>query len=80
MPRETAFERARRLVSEGRLRLTSVHGGHVTATCRGDSASLYRVRHVPGAGWACNCPARSRCGHIIACQLVVIVTDRSADG
>lgn len=72
--REDAYAKGRRLLVEGRVRLVSVNGGRVEARVRGDSAAAYRVRHVPGAGWACTCPATSRrCSHVLAVQLVTVV-------
>lgn len=71
--RENVYAKGRRLLTEGRLRIASVNGDRVEARVRGDSAAVYRVRHVPGAGWACTCRAASRCSHIVAAQLVTIV-------
>lgn len=67
--RENADVKGRRYLTQGRLILRYVDGPHVTAIARGDGA-IYQISHQPGQGWACTCPARSRCCHLIAAQLV----------
>lgn len=66
--RETVDAKARRYLIEGRLVVEYAHGVHVRAQCRGQGAR-YLVVHDPG-GWFCSCPARSRCAHLVAVQLV----------
>lgn len=72
MPRENAHDKARRLVSEGRVVVTLVQGHHVTATVRGDT-EFHAVFHRSGR-WSCSCPASGSgsrpCSHIQATQLV----------
>lgn len=72
MARENAHEKGRRLLAEGRLRVVHVEGNTVMATCRGDSAQVYRCGHRTGA-WYCDCPALSTCSHLVALRLCVIV-------
>lgn len=71
MPREGAIEKGRRYVSEGRLTVTAVEGDYIAAECRG-GGEVYRLIHTPRAGWRCDCPARTRCAHVVALQLVTI--------
>ena len=67
--RENAETKARRYLTEGRLIVRAINGAHVTAIARGNGA-IHRINHHPGTGWDCTCPARSRCCHLIAAQLV----------
>jgi hypothetical protein len=67
--RESAHDKARRLLVEGRVVVTRVEGTHIDATVRGDSASFYSVRHRCGS-WSCTCPALGACSHRLAVQLV----------
>lgn len=72
----TAAEKGRTYVAEGRLTVHEIdeHGGVVMASCRGDGAvwTCGRDEH----GWFCDCPARSRCGHLFALGLVVALEPR----
>lgn len=78
MPRENAYDKARRYLTEGRLTVHTVTDELIEASCRGDSAVVYRLRHDPG-GWHCTCPAVTpRCSHLRALRLTVLVQrDRS---
>jgi uncharacterized Zn finger protein len=71
---ENARAKGRRLLEEGRLTVERVDAsGYVQATCRGDSAAVYHLGFDPGRGqWRCTCPARGRCAHLIALQLVTV--------
>lgn len=69
MTRESVDVKGRRYLTEGRLRVRSVRPGVVVAECRG-SDRTYQVGWSRG-GWLCDCPARSRCAHLVALQLVV---------
>jgi hypothetical protein len=69
--RETANEKARRYVAEGRLVVTLVAGDVVRATCRGTGES-YELGHDPARGWFCSCPARRWCSHLAALALVAV--------
>ena len=72
--RESAFEKSRRLLTEGRVRLLAVDNNHLSAEVRGDSAKVYVVSHEPGEEWMCDCASYGRrCSHIQAVQLVTVV-------
>jgi uncharacterized Zn finger protein len=76
MTRETFTEKARRLLSEGRVRVlvASEAGCFVSAEIRGDSSAIYSAGFEPDAGgWWCSCLARGRCSHIAALQLIVVL-------
>ncbi len=69
MSREPIDVKARRLLAEGRLIVTSAAPWHVEAACKGDSGHVYTVGYTR-AGWWCDCPALGRCSHLTALQLV----------
>jgi uncharacterized Zn finger protein len=69
--REDAQTKAARLAGSGRVTVRHVSDIAITADVRGDSAAVYPVTWSP-AGWACPCPASTRCSHIRAVQLVVL--------
>lgn len=75
MPREAAFEKGRRLLLEGRVRILRVdeENGEVQAEVRGDTARIYTVWHDREDGWHCDCSAYGNCSHRRAVQLVVVV-------
>ena len=70
--RENAEARGRRYLGEGRLPVLHVASNVVRATCRG-SGEVHTVVWTDGGGWRCTCPALTRCSHIVALQLVVVV-------
>lgn len=71
MPRETAVEKGRRYIAEGRLTITMLDDdGSTAATCRG-TGTRWLVTIDPDGYWACTCPARTVCAHIEALALVV---------
>jgi hypothetical protein len=72
MPREDVRVRGRRLVSEGRLVLRRVDETEIPAICRGDSGKVHELGYHPDGGWYCGCPARTKCGHLYALQLVTV--------
>jgi hypothetical protein len=76
--RENAHVKARRLLTEGRVRIlnTSEDDGFVSAEVRGDSACVYNVRfEARDGGWSCTCPTLGvLCLHVRAVQLVVVVS------
>lgn len=73
-----AREKGRELLADGRLVVTRVEGDLIVATCRGDSGAVYDLGFDPRNGqWRCTCPARGRCSHLIALQLVTV---RRRDG
>ncbi len=73
---ENAEAKGRRYVAEGRLTVERVDGRLVVASCRG-GGQIYRLGHRDGE-WVCACPARGRCSHLHALQLVVAVGSREA--
>lgn len=74
MTRESAHDKGRRYLVEARLSVLDVHSGRALLSCRGDSGVLYRVVYEHPAGWACPCPVRGLCSHLVAAQLVVVPT------
>lgn len=73
MGREDAATKGRRYLTEGRLTVHTVTDDLIGASCRGDSAVVYRIVWDPG-GWSCTCPARTPwCSHVRALKLVVLV-------
>lgn len=76
MPRENAQEKGKRLLAEGRLIVTKVTGhaherAAIVAICRGDSGEVYSLGYdVEHEEWRCQCPARGKCAHLWALQLV----------
>jgi len=77
MTRESAQDKACRIVSEGRVTVTHVNGEAITARVRGDAAE-HLVTHDRHTGWRCTCPttARTRCSHKLAVGLVTVVQRR----
>jgi hypothetical protein len=83
--RETALDKARRGIGEGRLIIIEVSPTAVTARWRG-SGEVHRVGYDAGIGWWCSCPngvARARgrgsCSHLHAVKLVVAVRPGEGD-
>jgi hypothetical protein len=72
---EDAITRGRRLVAEGRLIVSYVSGRSITAVCRGDSGQIHRLGYDPGRQWWCACPAKTKCAHVHALQLVTITPE-----
>ncbi len=66
--RENRETKARRILVEGRLAVGLYDSMRVEATCRG-TEEVHRLGFVSGSWW-CSCPARGRCSHITALQLV----------
>jgi uncharacterized Zn finger protein len=69
--RENTLRKGQRYLVEARLTVLRVDKDAVRATCRGDG-TVYHVAWDPVGGWACDCPARTRCAHTHALQLVVV--------
>lgn len=68
--RESAEQKGRRYLTEGRLVVLAVDRRKVEAACRGEGDD-YRVRFDPDRqAWRCSCPARGRCAHLVALRLV----------
>lgn len=72
MPRETALRRGVRLLTQGRLVVAWVDRESIRARCRGDSGEMRALGFDSDRGWWCGCPARARCAHLVAVQLVVL--------
>lgn len=71
MPRESAADKARRYLSEGRVTLLHVDTQRVRAIVRGDG-TLHRTSW-DHRGWWCTCPARGRCAHLLALGHIIAV-------
>lgn len=74
--RETAADKALRLLTEGRLMVQSVDPDSrlVVAQCRGDSGAIYRLGHDPRGEWRCTCDEmKGNCSHLRALKLVVVI-------
>lgn len=69
--RENIDAKGRRLLIEGRVYVTAVSPGIVRARVRGDRGELYRAG-FEWREWRCDCPARGRCSHLVAVQLITI--------
>jgi hypothetical protein len=70
--RNNKFTKARRLLIEGRVRVTNADEVSIRATIRGDSGS-YLVGYDPrehSQGWWCNCPAYGNCSHVQSLKLL----------
>lgn len=77
MSRETAQDKARRMLVEGRLIVREAgrpdKKGRITAECRGDSGDVYLLGYDPKKNeWRCTCPGRGDCSHLKALQLVCV--------
>jgi len=72
--REGVEAKGRRYLLEGRLQVSHVGPNDVRARCRG-GGHLYEISY--DNDWTCTCPARGRCAHIVAAQLVVVVETTS---
>lgn len=67
--RESAADKARRYLTEGRVILTRVSDRIVAARVRGDGA-IWDVVYTRGR-WSCNCPVTTdQCAHCRAVRLV----------
>jgi len=73
MGREAVDEKGRRYLTEGRLRVHTARPGAIVAECRGNG-QVYQLGWSAQAGWMCECPARGRCAHLVALELVVVPT------
>ena len=72
--RETTEQKALRYLAERRLTVEVVHeddlsGLVIAATCRGGDDTVYDLGFEAGEWW-CRCPARVRCAHLLALQMV----------
>lgn len=71
-PRESAFTKARRILTEARVSVLNVGAGEILAAVRGDSGEIHRVVYERGR-WVCSCPAVGPCSHAQAVALVTVV-------
>jgi hypothetical protein len=69
--RESAAIKARRYLSEVRLTVEQADANLGRVVCRGDGP-VYETGWTSEFGWSCSCPARRRCAHLIALQLVTV--------
>jgi hypothetical protein len=74
--RETVETKARRYLTEGRIRvrLCNEESSVASAEVRG-SGAVYAVDH-DDKGWRCDCPARTECAHIAALKCVMVLRPR----
>lgn len=61
MTRESAADKGKRLLAEGRLVVEIAGPGYFCATVRG-TADVHLVEYARGR-WTCTCPARLTCSH-----------------
>lgn len=81
--REDIHVKGRRYLLEGRLRVLRAKDANVSAECRGDSGESYALGHHLARGatqgrWWCVCPAKGRCAHLVALQLVYVRPSKGA--
>ena len=67
--RENIESKGRRYLIEGRLSVRRLEPNRIVAACRG-TEETHRLGYEHG-DWFCTCPARGRCSHLVALQLVV---------
>lgn len=74
--RENVEDKGRRLLTEGRLTVERAGGRTaplIVAKARGDSGEVYDLGFDPGKRqWRCTCPAKGKCSHLVALQLVTL--------
>ena len=58
-------------LTEGRVTVLEVASTRTSAAVRGDGA-VWFVKWTPTGGWECDCPARSRCSHLVAVGLITV--------
>lgn len=66
--RENVDTKGRRYLLEGRLTIHRVDEHGIRAICRG-TETTWELGYSSGRWW-CECPARGRCSHLVALQLV----------
>jgi uncharacterized Zn finger protein len=75
MARESAADKGRRLLTEGRLAVSEIRDdGTIVAECRGDSAEVYTLGYdAKRSQWRCTCQEmKGKCSHLVALQLVTV--------
>jgi uncharacterized Zn finger protein len=79
MARENAHDKARRYLTEGRLRVIivdphPVRRTPIIATVRGDSGEHFKLGYDNVLKeWRCTCAARGECSHLKALKLVTTI-------
>ncbi|MBA2742497.1 MAG: hypothetical protein H0U46_10850 [Actinobacteria bacterium] len=72
--RTSVHDKGRRLLTEGRLRVTHVTPVQrlIVAECKGDTGEIYALGFDPvKREWRCTCKElKGRCSHLVALQLV----------
>ena len=68
LSRESAETKGRRYLVEGRLQIVSYGSDTIEAVCRG-TEETHRLG-FSGGSYFCSCPAKTRCSHLVALQLV----------
>lgn len=74
--RESAADKARRLLLERRVVVELRDAHTVRARVLGDASVVHEVQHTATTGWTCSCSAysyRAACSHVIATQHVVVI-------
>jgi hypothetical protein len=74
MTTETAHDKARRYLGDGRLTIRAFSRAGVVAFVVGEDSGLtYRAEWSPDLGWRCNCVSREQlCAHVIALRLITV--------
>jgi uncharacterized Zn finger protein len=75
VPRESAADKGRRLLVEGRLIVREIRPtGTIIAECRGDSGEVYTLGYnARKRAWGCTCQEmKGQCSHLVALQLVTV--------
>ena len=77
--RESAADKGRRLLAEGRLTVlhvsdSTVERAPIVAKCRGDSGEVYDLGYDASKDqWRCTCvEMKGKCSHLVALQLVTV--------
>jgi hypothetical protein len=72
VPREAAFDKARRYLVQGRFLVREVSSSRIEAKIKGDSGAIHSAGYVRGS-WYCSCPAVSiDCCHVLGLKLVTV--------
>lgn len=71
MARESARDKAGRLLLEGRVIVVACDRAYIDARVRGEGA-IHQTGYVAGR-WYCTCPARQNCSHVWALKRISAV-------
>jgi hypothetical protein len=79
MPHESAQDKAKRYLGEGRLTIRQFsRSSGVVAFVLGDSGLTYRTEWSPDLDWLCNCPDHKQlCAHLIALRLITVANQET---